>query len=372
MRTCLEVILALGLAFMAGNSVRAGLYNTKEPRPGPEVSTDGVKPMPSKKFQDAFIGVRQIAVAGLPGNTAHEHYLAARDELLRKARAGTLTVEERVDLSEYLIRLRQYEEAVELLESIAAQERWNFRLAANLATAHQLAGRLDRALSYLQQALDAWPAEVPGWIPGQVAWYRRAEQFQLKLVRLRLREQASAAGGRSKPPETLDDLFSPRDQKAPFRFVGESGTYEAGKLAAAERSKLPEDALALVQQLVLWLPDDTRLYWLLGELYNADGDLETALRIFDDCVWNRRYDSAELKAHRQIVADAKAKAQPTVLLPSAAPEPEQPAGWTPEPRQIITVTTVAGLVIAGLVYLQVRELRKRSRKGRQHEEGAGR
>src|SRR5262249_9699783 len=84
------------------------------------------------------------------------------------------------------------------------------------------------------------------------------------------------------------------------RFVGESGAFEVGTLAVAEKAKLPPDALDIVQQLLVWLPDDLRLYWLLGELYNARGgtanieaaqliftDLEGATPLVADKGWNR-------------------------------------------------------------------------------------
>ena len=59
---------------------------------------------------------------------------------------------------------------------------------------------------------------------------------------------------------------------------------------------------AIVQQLALWLPNDTRLYWLLAELLNADGQYKEAEKIMDECVGeSRKYDSVELKEHRRIL-----------------------------------------------------------------------
>ena len=51
----------------------------------------------------------------------------------------------------------------------------------------------------------------------------------------------------------------------PVRFANDGGIYQPGALATAERAKLPPDAIAIVQQLLLWYPTDSRLYWLLGE-----------------------------------------------------------------------------------------------------------
>jgi hypothetical protein len=140
------------------------------------------------------------------------------------------------------------------------------------------------------------------------------------------------------------------------RFVGEEGRYEAGKLARAERAKLPPDALAIVQQLVIWFPDDTRLYWLLGEIYNANGDIEAAARIFDECVGNvRRFSAPDLRAHRLVVQEAKPKAESIVLDTAAS----RSSTWLPDGRQLMAVGGVAGLAVIVLVYFQVREMRRR-------------
>jgi hypothetical protein len=96
------------------------------------------------------------------------------------------------------------------------------------------------------------------------------------------------------------------------RFVGENGLYVAAELAAAERKKLPPDALAIVQQLVLWHPQDARLYWLLGELYNADGDVGTAANILEACTFAMGYTNPTVIEHRRVLkpaAEAMAKAQ---------------------------------------------------------------
>src|SRR5208282_5247895 len=150
-----------------------------------------------------------------------KQYLARRDELQAKARAGRITLQERINLSAYLIRLLQYEEAVRVLEPVAAQERQNFMLFANLATAHQLAGRLDRALAYLEQTKDTWPTTWPGFTKAQLKWFRTAEKYQLELVKLRYRELARSPGRRSAANENMDQLF--HGDKGPVRFTGESG-----------------------------------------------------------------------------------------------------------------------------------------------------
>ena len=80
----------------------------------------------------------------------------------------------------------------------------------------------------------------------------RAERRQLPWVRVEKSYIFEGPDGQCK----LDDLFG-------IRYVGEDGSYQPGKLAAAEAKKLPANAAALVQQLALWLPADGRLLWQL-------------------------------------------------------------------------------------------------------------
>jgi tetratricopeptide (TPR) repeat protein len=372
MRGCFLATTALGLSLLSSSLVRAGLYNTEDPLPGPMVSESGVKPLGFSQFEDLLLSLIGIGIESPLGSKQSDspkrkQYLAREKELEGKARTGRITVQERVNWSAYLIRLRKYEEAVQVLEPVAAQERQNFMLFANLATAHQLAGRLDRALGYLQQVKLLWPGSWPGWTTQQLDWFRTTEKYHLELVKLRYRESAGRPTRRSLAHETLDDLFH-------VRFVGETGRYEPGKLANQERAKLSADALAILQQLVLWLPDDTRLYWQLGEMYNANGDIGAAAKIFDDCVGNvRRLSAPDLRAHRLVVQEARPKASsPLVdLAPDRAagsaentPAQESSGSWLPERGQLIIVGSLVALAVAVLGYFQIRELRRRRKSVR--------
>src|SRR5207248_3172631 len=145
--------------------------------------------------------------------------------------------------------------AVELLRSAQRKHPNHFHIVSNLGTAWQLQGELQQAAACLEQAVRLAPGKL-----------QKAEESQLKLVRQRQRQ--------SRGSDELDDLFG-------ALFVGEQGKYEAGKLAAVERKKLPSDAVAVAQQLALWLPADGRLLWQLAELANAHGDVKTAAAIMD-------------------------------------------------------------------------------------------
>jgi tetratricopeptide (TPR) repeat protein len=343
------------LVFSAGaNPAAAGIYRVYSPRDG--IETPGRTPLPFRAFREITIKFLQIGNDQLKGNQNREAYLKAAQQLQGKLRAGTITIDERVTLSEYLLRLRRFEEAVEVLTPAAAQERRNFMVFANLASAHQLAGRLDRAINYLQQAKDVWPTEWKGFTKEQLRFFQLAEKYHLRLLRLRYAESIRQ-GQQRKSAEGLDNLFG--DERGPIRFVGESGSYEPGKIDPREQARLPAEALAIVQQLLIWFPEDTRLLWLLGELYNAQGDLNSAFLLLDDCVWNRHYSDSELRQHWRIVQEAKPKGEQLALDSQStnAATPESP--WLPDTRQIVIVGGLAGLAVAGLAYLQIREVRKR-------------
>src|SRR5262249_15279939 len=148
----------------------------------------------------------------------------------------------------------------------------HFRLAANLGTAWQASGDLTQAALALAVAVRLAPGK-----------HLAAEQLHLKLVRLRAREKAGT--------QSLDDLFG-------VRYVGPSGKYERGTLAAEGSKKLPSTALAATQQLALWLPADGRLLWQLAELAGAHGDVAVSAAILDGCVTEFSLRHDELSAHR--------------------------------------------------------------------------
>ena len=288
----LHAALALAAFLLPSGSLWAGLYNTAEP---------SLYPLPQSfaQFQSIRGDLQSVAVErpGAP-NPLREHYLKQVAALEAKNRSGDLTVEDRVNLSAYYTRLLRYEEAVRVLSAAEAREPDNFMVLCNLATANYLAGpqdpaRLDRAVTEQEQALKSWPVVWAGLTADQLAWYRRAEHYFLILLQQR-RQEARLQGGRA--PETLDDLFH-------VRFVGPGGQYEAGTLAPDQMDALPLERVRVVTQLLLWLPFDNRLYWLLAELLNAQGDVESAAKIMDVLVATN-FNTPELWAHRKVLRQA--------------------------------------------------------------------
>lgn len=352
MRRILMMVLLLAWGTVACGA-RAGVYSMPE-KPGeqpvgPLVAKDGVKPLPFELFKGALDAQRGLLTDKLLSPEVaqkRQEYLKKLDALQAKVRGGSATVEDQVDLSACLIWTGKFTEAIQLLDPLArGEQQRHFMVLSNLATAYQLAGQLERVGDYLQQARDHWPEQWPGLTPEQLKFCRQAETVQLRLA-LRRKAEANQPGGSRRQPDGVDALFGPAG--APVRFVGASGQYEAGALAAAERDKLPKDALAIVQQLCLWLPLDTRLYWLYGELLNAQGTeyINEAYKVLEECVDGRNWESPELREHRRTLRENR-------------PQPAAPASWLPDTRTLVLVGSAAAAALGLLGYFQYRELRRR-------------
>lgn len=230
--------------------------------------------------------LRQIAVKpanGSPASPARLQYLEALEKLEKASKQGQLSADALADLGALYVRLGETGRAVAVLRAAQRTHPNHFAINANLGTAWQLHGDLQQALLCLEQAVKLSPGK-----------HQQAEEFHLKLVRLRLKH---------KKTDALDDLFG-------VRYVDDEGTYTPGKLSAAAKKKLPAAAVAVVQQLALWLPADGRLLWQLAELANAHGDVGTAAALMDGCVTQFGMNAVELRRHRLVTraaADALAK-----------------------------------------------------------------
>jgi len=223
-----------------------------------------------------------------------DYYLRRVAELEAKGRTVQLSVEDRVNLGAYYIRLLKYEEAVRVLTLAEAQDPTNFMVLGNLATASQGAGRPDRAIAYLERGLAAWPRVHFAFSPAQLYFYRTTERYQLRLLQLRQQESRLQPG---RPAETVDALFGR------VRFVGESGKYEPGVIGLDQVDQLPFECVDVVKQLIFWLPFDDRLYWLLAELLNASGQPDKALAIMKDLSFGRRFNAPEFVEHRRVLLE---------------------------------------------------------------------
>ncbi len=325
----------------------AGVYSFTDKALGPTPGPESVQPLPLSTLKVALSDQVDVRNPNKSDNALRDQALQRKAALGAKIKAGTGTAEDKIDLSAVLIGLAEYQEAIQLLEPLIRDRERPLRgvpafmAHANLGTAYQIVGESDRARTYLSLARDYLPKGEPpaGWTKEQLAWIREVEKQQLKLLGTRAKELADN-NGKARPAEAVDDLFG-------VRFVGEIGNYEAGTLAAAERAKLPGNAMAITQQLLLWLPADSqydaRLFWLLGELLNAQGDVVAAHDVLDRCSWDRALNAAQLREHRQILQDALPK----------------PASWLPETRKLVIVGASVVLAVLFLGYFQVREIVRR-------------
>ena len=264
-------IASLLLCLLAARPALAGVYYSGDRQHPPPAAWRGYLP-----------DLRLLRLCGLATDTGRnplrDRY--ADDALALEAAAKTkpLTADRATDLAALYIRLGTPQKAIALLRLVLRDHPDHFRAAANLGTAWQEAGDLEQASAALEEAVRLAPAE-----------HREAERLHLRLVKLRLKE--------GKPADAPDDLFG-------VRYVGESGKPEAGTIAPAARKKLPDNAVALVQQLAVWLPSDARLLWQLSELANAHGDVRTAANILDGCVVELGMKSESARARRQLYRSA--------------------------------------------------------------------
>ncbi len=269
----LRNLAAVGCLLFGASAAHAGLY----------YSGEKLAELPSQ-WRGFLLDqrlLRTIAVkpaAGASASPARRRYEEAAAQLEKTAGTRKLTADEQADLGALYIRLGEIGKAVEVLRAAQREYPNHFAIVSNLGTAWQLQGDLDQAATCLQQAVRLAPGKL-----------QKAEEYQLKLVRLRQRQPRDA--------QELDDLFG-------VRYVGKDGKYEAGKMLETERKKLPTSAAALVQQLALWLPADGRLLWQLAELANAYGDVRNAASIMDGCVTEFGLHAADLRRHRQLTRTA--------------------------------------------------------------------
>ncbi len=221
--------------------------------------------------------LRLVAVPAGANVDASPLRLKYLDEAKRLADKGKPSADEQADLGALYLRLGEVGKAIEVLRPAQRAHPNHFAINANMGAAWHLSGDWPQAFDSLQRAVELAPGK-----------WQHVEELHLKLVRLRMKQ--------SKLTRPLDDLFAVQ------YALG-----EAGKLADAERKKLPARAVALTQQLALWFPNDGQLLWQLAELANAHGDLRNAASMMDGCVTQFAMLDPLLRQHRQIIKEALAR-----------------------------------------------------------------
>jgi len=203
-------------------------------------------------------------------------YLRDAEKLQARVDKEKLAPDDLADLGALYVRLGDTARAIDLLRAAQREHPNHFAIAANLGTAWQLHGDNRQAAAALEDSVRLAPGKVLAF-----------EEAHLKLVRDRQRSK----------PGDLDNLFG-------IQFVNDKGAFEPGKLTAMQTKKLPAKAVAITQQLALWLPADGPLLWQLAELANAHGDLRNGANMMEGCVVSFGMQNPTLRKHRLILRDA--------------------------------------------------------------------
>jgi hypothetical protein len=345
-------------------AVPGGVYDTPAPAGAPRLAfylpdntcpfsiKDGVaEPIPFKSFDTRFGALGNIANPKAIGDAKNDRLAILKRLAARGSRATT--PEQAAGMAAEQIRLNNLDAALNTLAPFTRAEPGDFRVLINQAHAFASRNDWDAAIRFHEQAVlgrPGFPREIPGIKPDQLAWLQTVEKrYYTKWLAIHRLNTVS------KPNPETDVPFP---LFGDMKFVNAEGAYEPGKLAPDERKKLPPDAIAIVQQLLLWSPGDTSLYWLLGELYAAEGSFEEAKTIFDRCVDTRQFSNRKLlKEHRAVLAETLAN-QPKPAAPSPPPQPDPWAGL-PSKRTVYIILGAFAPIAMLLVIFQLRALRKR-------------
>lgn len=340
---------------VCGGPVWAGVYNPAELDEGPLDEVYVGKFGTTLKFL-ASIGAPQVEV----DSPIRRRYFF-QERMYDQLDPAKLSVEQKLHFSSVLIRRRRPGDAIGLLLPATRQHPDVFLLQSNLATAYDMNGDKTKAREIMTDCLETWPKEWHqltnaqrefhmhlGWNEGVFAFYREVEMSYLKLLRLRTREPKEAAA----QFEAVDALFG--DDKGAVKFVNEASEFEPGKIAKAERAKLPRNAQPIVQQLLVWQPYDLRLQWLLGEILNAKGspsDIKAARFIFDDLVFNEKVRAKELMARRLTLNNW---VEPVQEARRDDDDGNQVMNW-----RALAISFAVGMMVAVFGHWQIREIRRR-------------
>jgi hypothetical protein len=364
MRRLLAGVTLLPIFLAAAPAARAGVYNLAQRRAfaGRGSEDRDVRQQlndlsPANLFADA------AALASINDNapTAREADKAKwtldrrltvekTEALEAKQTSGPLAVEDVINLSANYIRLGRAEKAQRLLEKtereLAEDDPHKFLVLLNLAATYELTPEfLERAVLKQKEALAAWPKEWKSWSSDDLVWYRIAERHYLGYLEARFVEN-QRSGGRTAPITSVAPIFP----KAKFDESGRE--YQAGSFGPETADALPEDAMPVVAQLLLWLPNDARIRWLYAEVLNGKGYVREAKAFLVDLVENR--DVRAARAHRRVLDEW----QPPE--PPPQPTPSKPTSdlWVPDWRQIAG-SFFAGVVVTALAFLQWRQWARR-------------
>ena len=289
---------------------RASLYQPDDPMPFAITPAGVAEPLPFEEFKRRLI-VTMNQFSPLPDqqkNPDRDTRLARIAERRKTPKPSALDT---VALATDLLSVNQADEALNVLKPRDNPRSPDYLVTTTLAHIHAARQEWGPAVERLRSVTVFGDAEMPREIKGlakpQRDWVEKLDRdYVLAYFTLKAKATKTDPADEDVPP--LFPLAERNKPHTPVRFVNDRGEYEPGALAAAERAKLPPDAVAIAQQMMLWFPLDAGLYWLLAELYAADGQLEEALVILKECADSRAYGGRKLlMEHRSAVMAAVEK-----------------------------------------------------------------
>ncbi len=236
------------------------------------------------------------------------------------------------------MRARLYDDARTTLAPLARERVPDTRIAANFAHLFAIRGEWAEAINWHEIQLElTLPSDLAGTTAEQRQWLAKLERTYY------------------------------RDWLRIHRREAEAKTPAADEVVFPLFTEPPPDAIAIVQQLLLWHPDDNRLFWLLAELYAREGRYREAERLFDSLVESRQQSNRTRLVERR--ADIKRR---VAGLPAVVPHEDVALAIPDEPKkeqtladlgltqtQLIAVSIAFAVAIIGLIALQLRSMRRR-------------
>ncbi len=336
-------LLASLVVLVSSSSAFAGIFSPNEPCPF-EISPDGTaKPLPLNVFKlflnDRFAALQPTSPDLQPGTVNTPTFKGSVLQRLRAAPAAPSRAE-MVGLSADLLRAGRAGDVIELLKPTLRDRTLDYRLLAHLSLAHATLGDWDLALLRHANAVGDGeaPTELSGTKPEPLKW-------MLKVDRTYTRPWLKAAQRDANPA---------------------TKTTDPDLLPLFNMDALPADAVAIVQQMVLWSPRDNNLLWLLGAVHLAKGQTESAFDILEQCrerkmTWPKfRVDHAKAEALYRALPKPPADEflVPTVEIVEDE-VPKRGLFAVVDPTQFALALGGFSVVLIGLFTLQLRKWRRK-------------
>lgn len=334
----MRVTLAAVATGIIATATRGGVYHPQEPMPFPVSAAGVAAELPFGGQFDGPFPLQFTRWSNVADTTPTRASNPDRQAVLARlaAEAGKPDA-----AAADLIRLGRPDAAVNRLMPLSRGRSPDFRVLANLAHAHAVRGEWAEAINLHELAAIevGVPDDLAGTTPEQRTWLLRVEREHYRRWLVEHRRRAAAKADPA--DEAVFPLFPAGDK--------------------------PPDAVAVVQQLLLWAPWDTALYWLLAELYADAGRVREAATILDRIVESRQYSNRRLlMAHRAALRAAVAalppeKADEPLMTADAPPQfAPDPAAFLPSRRALWAAGGVFAAFAGLMLWLQVRRWRRPS------------